>query len=222
MNDPEHMIKDIEMEAEYSRYINGKNSLDSRVLAAMREVPRHEFVPLDLRDQAYCNGPLPIGSGQTISQPYIVALMSDLLNTKPGDVILEVGAGCGYQAAVLSRLVARVYTIEIIENLAKNAAKLLKELGYDNVTVRHGNGYFGWAEHAPFDGVIVAAAAPHVPPQLLEQLRIGSRLVIPVRSAYSHQELQVIEKKANGEFEIQPVIGVSFVPLTGCNEKFPV
>ena len=220
MNGSEQMMKDIEKEMEYSRHYIGKNSLDNRILAAMRQVPRHEFLPMDLRESAYGNHPLPIGSGQTISQPYIVALMSDLLNTKPSDIILEVGTGSGYQAAILSKLVTQVYSIEIIQNLANNASKLLKQLGYDNIAVRNSNGYLGWEEHAPFDGIIVTAAAPHIPPRLLEQLRPGARLVIPIGPPFSFQELKLIEKKANEEFEIQSLIGVSFVPLTACNEKY--
>ncbi len=157
------------MEVEYTRHFIGKDSLDIRVMAAMQEVPRHEFLPEDLRDFAYHNGPQPIGSGQTISQPYIVALMSDLLNTKSSDIILEIGTGSGYQAAILSKLVTQVYSVEIIKKLASKALNLLKELGYDNVVVRNDNGYFGWAEHAPYDGIIVTAAAPHVPQPLIDQ-----------------------------------------------------
>jgi len=163
MKDPQRMLKDIEMEVHLTRYLIGKNSLDDNVMAAMKQVPRHEFLPPDMRYYAYDNGPAPIGSGQTISQPYIVALMSDLLNTKPSDVILEIGTGSGYQAAILSQLVQQVYSIEIIEDLATIARKRLNELGYGNVEVRNGDGYYGWPEHAPYDGVIVTAAAPHIP-----------------------------------------------------------
>lgn len=212
------MLSDIEMEVEYTRHFIGKDSLDIRVMAAMQEVPRHEFLPEDLRDFAYHNGPQPIGSGQTISQPYIVALMSDLLNTKSSDIILEIGTGSGYQAAILSKLVTQVYSVEIIKKLASKALNLLKELGYDNVVVRNDNGYFGWAEHAPYDGIIVTAAAPHVPQPLIDQLRIGARLVIPVGLPHSYQELMVIEKKANNEIETQSVLGVSFVPFVIPND----
>jgi protein-L-isoaspartate(D-aspartate) O-methyltransferase len=184
-------------------------------MTAMKKVPRHEFLPPDLRYCAYDNGPAPIGSGQTISQPYIVALMSDLLETKPSDIILEIGSGSGYQAAVLSQLVQQVYSVEIIEDLATTARKRLNKLGYNNVEIRNDDGYFGWSEHAPYDGIIVTAAAPHIPQPLIDQLRTGARLVIPVGFPYSYQELMVVEKRANGEIETQMVLGVSFVPLTG-------
>ena len=217
-NDMQRMLNDIEMEVHLTRHLIGKNSFDNRVMAAMKQVPRHEFLPPDLRYCAYDNGPAPIGSGQTISQPYIVALMSDLLDTKPTDIILEIGTGSGYQAAILSRLVQQVYSIEIIEELADTARKHLVRLGYGNVEVRNDDGYFGWPEHAPYDGVIVTAAAPHIPPSLIKQLRPGARLVIPVGFPYSYQELMVVEKKANGEIETQKVLGVGFVPLTGDHE----
>ena len=218
MKDLQRMLNDIEMEVHLTRHLIGKNSFDDRVMAAMKQVPRHEFLPADLRYCAYDNGPAPIGSGQTISQPYIVALMSDLLNTKPSDIILEIGTGSGYQAAILSQLVQQVYSVEIIEDLAATARKRLNKLDYKNVEVRNDNGYFGWPEHAPYDGVIVTAAAPHIPPPLIDQLRTGARLVIPVGFPYSYQELMVVEKKANDEIETQMVLGVSFVPLTGEHE----
>jgi len=213
MNDLERMLSDIKMTVELTRHLIGKDSLDDRVMAAMKQVPRHEFLPADLRYLAYDNGPAPIGSGQTISQPYIVALMSDLLNTKPTDTILEIGTGSGYQAAILSKLVKQVYSIEIIEDLATKARSRLKKLGYDNVAVRQDNGYFGWQEHAPFDGIIVTAAAPHIPQPLIDQLRTGAKLVIPVGLPYCYQELMVVEKKADGEIDTQAILGVSFVPL---------
>jgi protein-L-isoaspartate(D-aspartate) O-methyltransferase len=218
MKDLQRMMKDIEMEVHLTRHLIGKNSLDNNVMAAMKQVPRHEFLPPDMRYCAYDNGPASIGSGQTISQPYIVALMSDLLNTKPSDVILEIGTGSGYQAAILSQLVQQVYSVEIIEDLATIARNRLNQLGYDNVEVRNGDGYFGWPEHAPYDGVIVTAAAPHIPQPLIDQLRPGARLVIPVGLPYSYQELMVVEKRANGEIETWRVLGVSFVPLTGDHE----
>jgi protein-L-isoaspartate(D-aspartate) O-methyltransferase len=219
MKDLQRMLNDIEMEVHLTRHLIGKNSFDDRVMAAMKNVPRHEFLPADLRYCAYDNGPAPIGSGQTISQPYIVALMSDLLNTKPSDIILEIGTGSGYQAAILSQLVQQVYSVEIIEDLAATARKRLNKLGYNNVEVRNDDGYFGWQEHAPYDGVIVTAAAPHIPPSLIDQLRPGARLVIPVGFPYSYQELMVVEKRANGEIETEKVLGVSFVPLTGEHES---
>jgi len=214
-NDIQRMLNDIEMEVHLTRHLIGKNLLDGRVMAAMKKVPRHEFLPADLRYCAYDNGPAPIGLGQTISQPYIVALMSDLLATNPADIILEIGTGSGYQAAILSQLVQQVYSVEIIEDLAIAAHKRLNKLGYNNVEVRNGDGYFGWPEHAPYDGVIVTAAAPHIPPSLIDQLLTGARLIIPVGFPYSYQELMVVEKKANGEIETKKVLGVSFVPLTG-------
>jgi protein-L-isoaspartate(D-aspartate) O-methyltransferase len=215
VKDLRHMLKEIEMEVNWTRHLIGKDSLDSRVMAAMEQVPRHDFLPENLRYLAYENGPAPIGSGQTISQPYIVALMSDLLNTKPTDIILEIGTGSGYQAAILSNLVARVYSIEIIEDLATGARDRLNRLGYSNVVVRSGDGYFGWLEHEPYDGIIVTAAAAHIPQPLIDQLRVGARLVIPVGFPHSYQELMVVEKMADGEIKAKTILGVSFVPLTG-------
>ncbi|MDD5322671.1 MAG: protein-L-isoaspartate(D-aspartate) O-methyltransferase [Methylococcales bacterium] len=219
MKDLRHMLNDIDMEVHLTRHLIGKNSLSDRVMAAMKKVLRHEFLPADLRYCAYDNGPAPIGSGQTISQPYIVALMSDLLNTKPSDIILEIGTGSGYQAAILCQLVQQVYSVEIIEDLATMAQKRLIKLGYNNVKVRNDDGYFGWPEHAPYDGVIVTAATPHIPQPLIDQLQTGARLVIPVGLPYSYQELMVVEKKANSEIETRKVLGVGFVPLTGGHDK---
>jgi protein-L-isoaspartate(D-aspartate) O-methyltransferase len=213
MNGLQRMLKDIEMEVNLTRHLIGKDALDDRVMAAIKQVPRHEFLPADYRYLAYDNGPAPIGSGQTISQPYIVALMSDLLCTKPTDTILEIGTGSGYQAAVLSKLVKQVYSLEIIEELSAQAHRRLKKLGCNNVTVRTGDGSFGWIEHAPYDGIIVTAAAADIPQPLIDQLRPGARLVIPVGLPYSYQELMVVEKKADGKVETRNVLGVSFVPL---------
>lgn len=222
MNGLQRMLNDIEMEVELTRHLIGKDALDDRVMETMRQVPRYEFLPTNVRFLAYENGPAPIGSGQTISQPYIVALMTDLLNTKSTDTILEIGTGSGYQAAILSKLVKQVYSVEIIEELSTKACLRLKKLGYNNVTVRTGDGHFGWPEHAPFDGIIVTAAAPDIPQPLIDQLRIGASLVIPVGLPYSYQELMVIEKKANGETENRKILGVSFVPLTGvCQQPSP-
>ncbi len=209
----QRMLKDIEMEVNLTRHLIGKDALDDRVMAAIKQVPRHEFLPADFRYLAYDNGPAPIGSGQTISQPYIVALMSDLLNTKPTDTILEIGTGSGYQAAILSKLVNQVYSLEIIEELSRQATRRLKKLGYNNVAVRNGDGNFGWPEHAPYDGIIVTAAAAYIPQPLIEQLKLGARMVIPVGLPYSYQELMVIEKKADGKIEARNILGVSFVPL---------
>jgi len=213
------MLHDINMEVNQTRDFIGKGSLNSRVMTAMGQVLRHNFLPDSLQDLAYENGPVPIGSGQTISQPYIVALMSDLLNTKATDRVLEIGIGSGYQAAILSKLVSEVYTIEVLENLANTARARLTVLGYNNVVVRTGDGYFGWPEHAPYDGIIVTAAAPEIPAPLIEQLRIGARLVIPVGLPYSYQELMVLEKRADDEIKTKTILGVSFVPLTGNHKK---
>jgi protein-L-isoaspartate(D-aspartate) O-methyltransferase len=187
---------------------------DPRVLSAMAEVPRHLFVPPAQRAEAYEDYPLPIGEDQTISQPSLVALMTHLLRPEPGDVMLEVGTGSGYQAAILSRLVARVYSIEIVAPLARAAGDRLDRLGYRNVEVRHGDGYLGWPEHAPFDGIIVTAGAAHVPKPLLDQLKPGGRMVIPVGSSLMGQQLRLIRKDRSGRVRDQGVIDVRFVPLT--------
>ena len=186
---------------------------DSRVLQAMREVRRHLFVPEDVRSAAYRDGPLPIGHGQTISQPYIVALMTQLASVDPGDRILEVGTGSGYQAAVLARLADRVYSVEIVEELAREARQKLKELGYDNVSVRIGDGFRGWPEHAPFDAIVVTCSPPEIPSPLKEQLAPGGRLIIPVGER--QQELKVVSKNQEGAIEKESVIPVRFVPMTG-------
>ena len=185
---------------------------DSAVLAAMRRVPRHEFVPERWREEAYADHPLPIGEEQTISQPYIVALMTELAAVGPGTRVLEVGTGSGYQAAVLAELGAEVHTIEIVAPLARQARATLERLGYGRVHVRHGDGYRGWPEAAPFTAIVVTAAPPEVPPELLAQLALGGRLVIPVGT--SDQELQVHERTADG-IRIRRVIPVRFVPMTG-------
>jgi protein-L-isoaspartate(D-aspartate) O-methyltransferase len=213
------MLRDIEMEVKLTSGLIGKDSLDERVMEAMKETPRDLFIPEYLRYCAYDNGPLPIGSGQTISQPYIVALMSDLLQPKASDTVLEIGTGSGYQSAILSQLVQQVYSVEIIEELAISARDRLKQLGYTNVAVRNGDGYHGWPEHAPYDGIIVTAAAPHIPQPLIDQLREGACLVIPLGFPYSYQVLTVVEKKANGEIEAREILGVGFVPLTREREQ---
>ena len=213
--DRKQMVEEIIREVEFTRSMIGKSALDSRVMDAMKEVPRHRFVPDDMQELAYINGPLSIGHGQTISQPYIVALMTDLLEPEPDHVILEVGTGSGYQAAILSRLVRQVYSMEVVEPLSERAAHCLQQQGYNNVQCRVGDGYFGWPEHAPYDGIIVTAAAPDIPPPLVQQLRPGAKLVIPVGLPYSYQELMVVEKSAQGELHTRYVLGVAFVPLTG-------
>ncbi len=193
----------------------GKHKLSERVMAQMGAVPRHEFVIPEMQSRAYLNTALPITHGQTISQPLIVALMTDFLDPEQGDVMLEVGTGSGYQAAVLAGLVNHVYSIEIIPELAQSAKEVLRRLNYDNVSVRAGDGYLGWPEHAPFDGILVTAAADHIPPPLVEQLKPGGKLVIPVASRGGYQELLVIEKLESGETTSRSVLPVRFVPLTG-------
>jgi len=193
----------------------GSPAFDERVLAAVGRVPRHEFVPDPLKSRAYENRPLPIGGGQTISQPFIVALMTDLLRLKPGDRVLEIGTGSGYQAAVLAELVDRVYTIEIDPELGRRAAETLSRLGYSRVTPRIGDGYQGWSEHAPFDAVIVTAAPSSIPPPLLAQLKPGGRLVIPVGEAFAVQSLMLVTKQPNGRIAVEEILPVAFVPLTG-------
>ena len=192
----------------------GRATLGSRVLAAMNKVPRHRFVPADQEPYAYANRPLPIGNGQTISQPFIVALMTDMLDLKATDRVLEIGTGCGYQAAVLAELAREVYTIEIVVPLAREAAARFGELGYRNINARSGDGYRGWPEHAPFDAIIVTAAAPDVPPALIAQLKPGGKLVIPVGAQWSGQELLIIEKDLNGKTTTRNMLAVRFVPLT--------
>ncbi|OGF99160.1 MAG: protein-L-isoaspartate O-methyltransferase [Candidatus Glassbacteria bacterium RIFCSPLOWO2_12_FULL_58_11] len=189
---------------------------DERVLEALRKVPRHRFVPEDQRDQAYNDYPLPIGYGQTISQPYIVGLMTELLQLKPESRVLEIGTGSGYQAAILAELAREVYTIEIVEPLALSAGSLLESMGYANIKVRAGDGFFGWPENAPFDGIILTAAPEKVPQPLLDQLKEGGRLVIPEGKFY--QDLVVYEK-IDGGTRRREVIPVRFVPMTGRTKK---
>ncbi len=185
------------------------------VLAAMNKVERHRMVPASQLPYAYENRPLPIGHGQTISQPYIVALMTELIEPDAGDVVLEIGTGSGYQAAVLAELVGHVYSIEIIDALASQAEQRLESMGYDNITTRLGDGYFGWQEHAPFDAIVVTAAASHVPPPLIEQLKPGGLMIIPVGSRFTTQTLLLLEKTDDGEIITRQYGAVRFVPLTG-------
>jgi protein-L-isoaspartate(D-aspartate) O-methyltransferase len=191
----------------------GKAALDPRVVQALSQVPRHRFVPEGLQGMAYQDTPLPIGNGQTISQPYIVALMTELADIDAAEVVLEIGTGSGYQAAVLAEIAREVYTIEIIAPLGQHATEVLKELGYDNVYVRIGDGYAGWPEKAPFDAILVTAAPEVVPPALVEQLKVGGRLVIPVGAEYATQTLRVLEKLSSGELTTTDVIPVRFVPF---------
>ena len=197
------------------RHIAGEDITDEAVLDAMRAVPRHEFVPSRHSGMAYANRPLPIGHGQTISQPYIVGYMTEKLAPKPDHRVLEVGTGSGYQAAVLAEIVEEVHTIEIIEPLARSARERLERLGYDNVEVSQGDGYFGLPEEAPFDTVIVTAAAGHIPPPLVDQLKPGGRMIIPVGPVYAVQTLILVNKDRNGEVTTEQLLPVRFVPMTG-------
>jgi protein-L-isoaspartate(D-aspartate) O-methyltransferase len=199
----------------YARSGGESEPFSASVLEAMSKVPRHEFVPEASRRSAYDNRPLPIGHGQTISQPYIVALMTHLSEPDPDDTVLEIGTGSGYQAAIFSALVKRVYSIEIIEPLAQQAKTRLDRLGYDNVTTRLGDGYYGWEEHAPFDAIVVTAAASHVPPPLIAQLKPGGRMVIPVGGRFLTQQLLLIEKTMDDDIVTRQIAAVRFVPLTG-------
>ena len=207
------MIAEIEVMTADTRSYTGVAVLDKEVMQAMAAVPRHEFVPPSLRGFAYQNNPLPIGAGQTISQPYIVALMTHLMSVDGDMTVLEIGTGSGYQAAVLAHLVRHVYTIEIIETLGKRAEKTLARLGYDNVTVKIGDGYIGWEEHAPYDAIIVTAAPEEVPRPLIEQLKTGARMVVPVGPTHGYQSLQVLEKQETGEIEVTDILPVGFVPF---------
>jgi len=192
----------------------GRGIEDDRVLNAMLKIPRHLFVPDLERWAAYSDHALPIGEGQTISQPYVVALMTEALELKPGDRVLEIGTGSGYQAAVLAEITADVYTIEIRETLAKDAEKLLQDLGYKNISIKHADGYFGWKEHAPFDAIIITAAANHIPPPLIKQLKEGGRLILPLGSTTYYQMLTIGTKK-NGKLKLKQIAAVAFVPMIG-------
>ena len=213
----QQMLSSIEDDVKITaQYIN-KESFDKLVLQAMNTVPRHEFVPENMRSVAYENRPLPIGYGQTISQPYIVALMTDLLQPQPDQRVLEIGTGSGYQAAVLSQLVADVFSIEIVEELGKSSTQLLTRLGYDNIETRIADGYDGWLQHAPFDSIIVTAAISHIPPPLVKQLKNGGRMVIPVGTRFQTQYLTLVEKDKQGKVTTQQLLPVIFVPFTGAH-----
>lgn len=207
------MLTDIEQETAYTSILTGREKLSERVMDAMSEVPRDQFVPPALTTSAFDNGPLPIGSGQTISQPYIVALMTDLLEIGEGASILEIGTGSGYQTAILSLLAEKVYTVEIIRSLSEKARARFESLHYTNIKTRIGNGYDGWPEHAPYDGIIVTAAAPHIPDALVKQLKPGGRLVIPVGLPFAGQELMLLEKHLDGNSKLVKILDVAFVPL---------
>ncbi|MFP4563112.1 MAG: protein-L-isoaspartate(D-aspartate) O-methyltransferase [Spirochaetia bacterium] len=188
---------------------------DPRIVRTMKKVPRHEFVPDDSKRLAYADRAIPIGHGQTISQPYIVAYMTELLNVEKGDKVLEIGTGSGYQAAVLAEITDGVYTVEIIRELAESARRRLERLGYTDVEVLNADGYYGWEEHAPYDRIIVTAAAGHVPPPLIDQLVAGGRIIIPVGGIYQTQNLTLIRKAADGEITTEQLLPVRFVPFTG-------
>lgn len=207
-----HMIAEIEAEALLTASYTGRSAFSARVMAAVGRVPRHEFVPVELQPYAYLNRPLPIGFEKTVSQPYIVALMTDVLELEPGDVVLEVGSGAGYQAAILAELVKHVYTIDIIEELAQGAERRLKRLGYKNVDVRVGNGYHGWAGHSPYDKIIVTAACDLVPLPLMTQLKPGGRMIIPT-GIPEKQALTVVEKSPAGSFSTRDLLPVRFSEL---------
>ena len=209
----ERLLAEIVDEVRWTASFTGRSELQPRVLDALRTVSRQEFVPADLQLAAYANQPLPIGEGQTISQPYIVALMTDLLDTKASDVVLEIGTGSGYQAALLALLVKKVYSVEIIASLSKDAAARLQRLAYDNIELKVGDGNHGWPEHAPYDGIIVTAAAPFVPPALLQQLKANGRMIIPIGAPHAAQVLTLITKDAKGEVMTRNVLDVAFVPL---------
>jgi protein-L-isoaspartate(D-aspartate) O-methyltransferase len=209
----ERLLEEIEADVRETAYLTGRAALDPRVMEAFGRVPRHAFVPNGLQVSAYDNHPLPIGHGQTISQPYIVALMTDLIRPRPEDVVLEIGTGSGYQAAVLSGLVKQVYSVELVEALGLLARERLQRLGYGNVEVRVGDGHLGWPEHAPYDGILVTAAAESVPPALVRQLKPGGVLVIPVGLSHFSQQLRLISKDADGQVQERNVLPVVFVPL---------
>lgn len=209
------MVQAIQSDVRDTALYIDQEELDPRVMGVMGRVPRHEFVPDRQRPHAYDNRPLPIGYGQTISQPYIVALMTDLAKLQPGAQVLEVGTGSGYQAAVLAELADEVYSIEIVPELADESAQRLQRLGYDRVRTRLGDGYYGWEEAAPFDAILVTAAASYVPPPLIEQLKPGGRMVIPVGGRFQVQQLMVVEKTADGKHRTRQILPVRFVPLTG-------
>jgi protein-L-isoaspartate(D-aspartate) O-methyltransferase len=210
-----NMVRTIERHGRYVGSALQGRSLDARVLKVVGAVPRHLFIPRGLRHRAYADRPLPIGFGQTISQPFIVALMTHLAAVGRGDVVLEVGTGSGYQAAVLAPLVRQVCTIEIIPGLAKNAARLFKRLAVSNVKAKLGDGYYGWEACGPFDAILVTAAATHVPPPLVRQLKAGGRMIIPVGAPFATQQLVVVTKDENGRARTRQMLPVVFVPLTG-------
>jgi len=215
----QRLVEAIERDVAATADYLGTDRLDATVAQAMRSVPREAFVPPALRDRAYQDSPLPIGAGQTISQPYIVAVMSHLAGVESGDRVYELGTGSGYQAAVLGAMGVEVYSVEIMPELAERAAATLARLGYDNVHVRAGDGYLGWPEAAPFDAVVVTAAHPKIPEPLVEQLKVGGRLVMPVGAVHEVQQLTVLTKQPDGSLQERALLPVRFVPLTGDNAR---
>jgi len=209
------LVQEIESHVRATSEYLTKQALDPRVMQAIATVPRQEFVATELRSYAYYNQPLPIGHGQTISQPYIVAVMTDLLQLSPDSKVLEIGTGSGYQAAILAELTKQVYSIEIIKPLAEEAAARLTRLGYHNIKTKYADGYYGWQEHAPFDAIVVTAAASHVPPPLIKQLKVGGRMVIPVGSGFLTQELLLVNKGPGDKITTHQILPVRFVALTG-------
>lgn len=209
----ERMVAEVEAMYAETAPETGLQAMSPAVRAALGKVERHRLVPAEEVARAYGNFPLPIGAGQTISQPYIVALSTDLIEPRPGQVVLEVGTGSGYQAAILAEIVARVYSVEVVPELGRSAAERLAALGYTNVEVRVGDGYAGWSDKAPFDAIVVTAAAPDVPPALVDQLKPGGRMVIPVGERWGAQDLMLVEKHADGRLERKSVLPVRFVPL---------
>jgi protein-L-isoaspartate(D-aspartate) O-methyltransferase len=208
----QQMITEVVAEAVFLTQRLGKSAFDARVIEVMGRIPRHEFVPVELQAYSYINSPLPVGYGKTVSQPFIIALMTDLLEPQVGDTVLEVGAGVGYQAAILSALVKQVYSIDIIEELALQTRKRLQRLGYANIEIGVGNGYYGWSEHAPFDKIMVTAAPDLIPPPLIAQLKPGGRMVIPT-GIPDRQQLMVLEKSAEGKLATREVLPVRFSEL---------
>ena len=215
------MLADIESEVKFTRSYIGKSVLDKRVMEAMALVPRDAFVPEKMKKLAFDNGPLPIGHDQTISQPYIVALMTDLLALRADHSVLEIGTGCGYQTAILSQLCAHVYSVERIAALTEVARSHFAKLKYSNIDTLVGNGYDGWPEHAPYDAIVVTAAASHIPDALIEQLKPGGNLVIPIGLANMHQELLLVKKDANDEINVDSILPVAFVPMIDDKMRHP-
>lgn len=216
-NKIKNMLDTIQYEAKFCENYTGRASISEPVMQAMQYVDRALFVPAHYQHQAYDNGPLPIGHGQTISQPFIVALMTDLLDLTPESIVLEIGTGSGYQAAILAQLAKQVYSVERIKELAESAQQRFQELSYDNIEVRCVNGYYGWQEKSPFDAIIVTAAASHIPQDLVDQLKPGGKMIIPVGLPYMHQELMLVVKDQQGQTQTNSVLAVAFVPLV--NDK---